>query len=118
MSKIIVAHEIGHTCGLRDIYYVYPQIGNIMNEPASERNLPDDWGSTASDLSFYSHTNQWRIIDGLLMMGNEYRQGMDIPFGSVYGLWYVFDEDWRRAFSFSQAPMGVTTGFNRHPCSE
>ena len=127
----VLAHEIGHSCGLRDIYVNNEALRSLLNSeelpdlpdltervPARE-NLPGDWGSTSPDMSFYSDGKRHEtIINNLLMMGVQSdRLGTDIPFGAIFGNWYIWNNN-QTNFYTSLAPVGVTTGFERNPRHE
>jgi hypothetical protein len=83
-----LAHEIGHTCGLDDLYI--DQNGTIIPDHlVQESELPDDW-SGGDGTGYYSYTLTYEfLIHRLLMFGIswDWRWGDgDIPLGRVYGV--------------------------------
>lgn len=114
-----VAHEIGHACGLEDIYseYIGSNFVIEVSGPISKARMPDDWGRYSSD------TDQGEFVKRLLMYGINDRKGVDIPYGDVDGVWYdaanmdvaaVNSNCWHTTL----APVGFHYHGNRHPRSE
>ena len=78
--------------------------------------MPHDWGW------YPSETTQADILGRLLMYGCTSDSKADIPFGDVYGLYYVnswnpiswgYDRDWRLGL----APVGFEAHATRCPAS-
>ena len=86
------AHEIGHACGLDDIYERDDLNGlglTIFNLPLEENHLPKDWGGGYYPLGM---TIDKLIIENLLMYGDiSPANAIDIPSGRVYGVWLEQD---------------------------
>ena len=90
MSARDLTHEVGHACGLNDIYGFNipnsPATFSIMHFPVLHDDLPLDW----TGLSDYYPTGTTRhnIVAQLLMMGFPALQDprSDIPRGEVYGI--------------------------------
>ena len=90
-GAIVLAHEIGHMCGLDDIYaYADNRNGSetpeevaVRDEVAKEEWQPMDWGR------YPVGTTQGDLIDRMLMNGLYYLKatnGVDITAGDVYGV--------------------------------
>jgi len=97
-----LAHELGHACGLPDIYSyygIYDDAGNLVQfcqlEPDGvkpcEDYQKDDWSGTATTSYCAASLTQAVLIDRLVMNGyrtSETWDGKDISLGSVWGVWY------------------------------
>ena len=93
-SPAVIAHELGHACGLADIYVDGTLGTRTFNFPADaaprEEWLPEDWGSSSSEFSYYNHmVTQFQLVKRLLMHGfidaiNP--ENVDIPSGPVQGM--------------------------------
>ena len=84
-NHITLAHEVGHACGLSDIYD-YRKVGNnLMLLPgpvASDRMNPLDWAG-----GFYADgLQQAELVQRLLMYGYTNDRKQCIPHGNVFGL--------------------------------
>ena len=85
-----LSHEVGHACGLEDIYgFSIPNSSltfPIMNFPVLRDDMPLDW--TGLSNYYPSGTTRHNIVTQLLMTGfpssNDPRA--DIPRGEVYGI--------------------------------
>jgi hypothetical protein len=79
-----LAHELGHSYGLDDIYGQWPgQTTMQINGPIRESWMTNDWGiyrSAAQDVAF--------LMKRLLMYGFTQPDNGDIASGTVYGLGY------------------------------
>jgi hypothetical protein len=83
-----MAHEVGHACGLKDVYTESPSNTTLrVDGPITSDRLPRDWGG-----GYYpAGTEQSEIVQNLLMYGSEdpnYLSKVDIPLGNIYGLSY------------------------------
>lgn len=84
----ILAHEVGHACGLEDVYVSRPNETSLyLDGLATEARMPGDWGG-----GFYPKgASQAEVIMRLLMYGvqdeSSFEQG-DVTSGKVYGLGY------------------------------
>ena len=117
VSTIVLAHEIGHSCGLEDIYHTAP-LNSYPNQPQIVGNirsdwLPGDWGSTSPTEHFYFDNRQQGIIETLLMLGTGTSKG-DLSFGNIHGIWFRL-VDGEKIFRTSMAPVGVSSNLNRNP---
>lgn len=77
-----LAHEMGHLCGLRDIYNwnVDTEL-RVEGAPAKNR-MPYDWGH------YKAAGDHAAVVRRLLMYGYTDDDKADISYGDVYGLWY------------------------------
>lgn len=86
-----LAHELGHMCGLDDIYAsvntapegAIAEVVSVREELAKEERQPMDWGR------YRRGTMQGDLIDRMLMCGHGYvnaDNGVDITAGDVYGV--------------------------------
>ena len=85
----ILAHEIGHQCGLYDIYKAMTNTPLVVSCLPSYNRLPYDWGG-----GYYSNElTQADLVQRLLLYGvgsaSDPNPGIDIPSGQVYGLCYT-----------------------------
>lgn len=121
-GDIALAHEIGHACGLDDIYDTHRDTPLMVSgNPAHER-MPLDWGWYQDDAT------QSGVLRRLLMYGYEIQgqaKEADISRGDVLGLWYTsrwdyVDEEWKvsRDWQIGMAPVGFKTHGNRAPVSQ
>lgn len=112
-----VSHEIGHSCGLTDIYNFYRGTALAVYDSPSKDRMPDDWGWYPSSVS---HSN---IVERLLMYGFRSDVKADISYGDVFGLHYTDSWDdasqtWNRVWFLDNAPVGFGTHGRRNPASE
>jgi len=114
-SATTVAHEIGHACGLVDIYADHPATPLVVTGAISEARVPKDWGG-----GFYpANLTHADLIPRLLMYGHSSETKADIPLGNVYGLWYTVKNDtvvWHLD-ERNLAPVGLES-MNRQPLHE
>ena len=117
-----VAHEIGHSCGLVDIYINDEMYDHFYTDPLPPVTgalrhawLPNDWGSTDTDAHYYlPNMNQPKLIQQLLMHGHKSEHKGDIPLGNIYGIWYIDNGDGDSAVS-SRAPVSFGPLTTRNP---
>ena len=88
-SGHVLAHEIGHQCGLDDLYVDMTNTPLVVAGQPSSSRLPRDWGE-----GYYpKNLMQVDIIQRILMYGvtsaSTSYPGIDIPSGQVYGLCYT-----------------------------
>ncbi len=101
VTSLIVAHEIGHSCGLPDIYvndniYEHTHSNPLESVSGGIRHawMPDDWGSTSLLVNYYHPVvDQPMLIRALLMYGFTSEFKGDIPRGNIYGIWYIDPPD-------------------------
>ncbi len=115
-----LAHEIGHACGLSDIYDSYScETDLVVTGMPQKVYFTHDWGW------YPENVTQAQLVQRQLMYG--YNTGSthkgDISRGDVYGLWYeqvwnpsrnAYDKVWQLGL----APVGFKLHGNRHPVSE
>ena len=122
-SVLVLAHEIGHAFGLKDIY-----VSNAESEsnlpPNSEINVRGlkmrenfsghDWNGgcrghgDGGERYYATGTRLEDVIRRLLMYGVEQDQlstGQDIVHGSVHGVWYIGSEN-AKEWNCGDAPVG------------
>jgi hypothetical protein len=82
-----LAHEIGHACGLCDIFIDHGNTEpSFVLENVKREWMPDDWNN-GTGCRFYDPILQHKnIIHRLLMFGNSNETKSDIPWGFVRGL--------------------------------
>ena len=118
-DALLLAHEIGHTCGLSDIYAK----DNLFDHPDKQPDivgeirydwLPDDWGSSSPSVHYYPPGfRQADMIHRLLMHGALPR-GPRFSRGDIYGIWYSGDPR-QSPWHSSMAPVGFFDHGNRYP---
>lgn len=112
-----LGHEIGHACGLPDIYDSHRDTPlSIAGEPTKDR-MPNDWGW------YPTNVTQKMVVSRLLMYGYSSAQKADLTYGDVYGLhytssWNRVNRRWDRFWELSNAPIGFGLHGNRHPVSQ
>jgi hypothetical protein len=82
-----VAHELGHACGLEDIY-IADNSGSgtpLPDAPPKKDWEPDDWNNGPGPQYYASSLDQKDLIQRLLMYGIFSSKKGDIPYGCVYG---------------------------------
>lgn len=77
-----LAHEMGHLCGLRDIYDWSSDTELEVEGPPTRSRMPNDWGR------YRSVEDHAAVIRRLIMYGYAAENKADISYGDVYGLWY------------------------------
>ncbi len=116
-TDTVLAHEIGHACGLCDIY----DFGNGMSVTGMPQKayFTHDWGW------YPENVTQAQIVQRLLMYGysmdSTYKG--DLSRGDVYGAWYEYKwnsmlNSYYKQWHLSNAPVGFKLHGNRHPASE
>ena len=86
------AHEIGHACGLEDIYDENNGQAIPINETFEHRHAPDDWnggsdGTQTKGSRYYRKSlTRCELVKSLLMYGYGSRTKADISAGSVDGV--------------------------------
>ena len=96
----VMAHEVLHQCGLKDIYVRETDKTTLfVDGPISKERLPNDWGN-----GYYPKgLTQEEVVRKLIIYGRSGRYDpeprIDLPSGSVYGLCntnapYTGDQIW------------------------
>ena len=122
VTYVTLAHEIGHSCGLADIYindsmyeHHYSDRLPPISGPISYSWLPNDWGCTSTEVHYYLPVvDQPMLISNLLMHGHSSQFKADIPSGNIYGIWYIDRGDGDSAVS-SRAPVSFGPLTTRNP---
>lgn len=114
-----VARELGHACGLSDIYgtVILSNCTITVEGPLARDKAPDDWGH------YDGVSDQRDLVERLLMFGAASATGTDISYGDVLGVWYSalnMEEaiENTNCWHTSLAPVGFHYHGNRHPRSE
>ena len=119
---VTLAHEIGHACGLEDIYDQHSESGLTLSATIERENLPNDWGSLSA-VRYYNRTLQYPdLLKRLLMYGVSHETKSDISYGDITGLWKenVYDETnltWNTIWHHSAAPIGFSLHGTNSPVS-
>lgn len=118
-----VAHELGHACGLSDIFEDADGTTLCVTGDVSRATLGTEWGCDADEGYYPPETRQADIIRRLLMYGYNDDRKADIPYGDVTGLWYEDMVDLQTGtiapeWNLSPAPVGFFQHGNRHPTHE
>ena len=116
-NGLSVAHEVGHLCGLTDIYDDHEGTTLRVTGRSSRNRMPNDYGRP--DFSI-PHAKR---LEKLLMYGYHADESIDISYGDVYGLWHTREVSPRNGqltnvWHLSLAPVGFHFHGNRHPQSE
>ena len=81
-----LAHEVGHSCGLCDIFIVDNEKSptlSIIGEPVGQEKMPMDWANGYHPPGI----TQDEIVQRLLMYGIPDKDaGTRIPRGNIYGI--------------------------------
>ncbi len=102
-TGVALAHEVGHRCGLEDIYAEDPDDESCVVEgEIDETRMPSDWGRYR--VAGETPLAQASLIPRLLMHGILYPHGTDIPSDEVEGLWRYEPE---AELEESLAPVGL-----------
>lgn len=109
-----LAHEIGHACGLDDIYAVSEDGALVVSGPPSKERMPNDWGWYPPSVT------QADLVRRLLMYGVRSDSKADLSFGDVYGAYYTstwnrVTQKWDDHWLLGNAPVGFGLHGNRHP---
>ena len=115
-----VSHEVGHACGLEDIYESSEDGTIIIGDDAIKIEwMPQDWGNG----HYPPEMEQRQLISRLLMYGFDLDDSVDIPLGDLYGVGYTriegqFEGDiaieyWEKRL----VPVGLSS-MNRNPSHE
>ena len=116
VNDTTLAHEIGHACGLEDIYISHVPDTDLVVMGMPEKNrFTHDWGW------YPENTTQSNVIERLLMYGynTDSAHKCDISRGDVYGLWYQYVPDTtNKVWQLGLTPVGFKLHGNRHPVSE
>ena len=108
-----LAHELGHACGLDDIYESHSGTSLTVSGPPDKLRFTHDWGWYPENLT------QADIVSKLLMYGYSSNTKGDISRGDVYGLWYQYvSGTTNKVWQLGLAPVGFKLHGNRHPVSE
>lgn len=109
-----IAHEIGHACGLPDIYDEDTETSLKVEGMPSKERMPDDWGWYPPSMK------QADLVRRLLMYGVYSDTKADISYGDVYGLYYTnfwnqTTRKWERVWQLNNVPVGFGLHGNRNP---
>lgn len=116
VNDTTLAHEIGHACGLADIYDAYSRETNLAVTGMPQKvYFTHDWGW------YPENVTQAQMVQRLLMYGynTDSAHKGDISRGDVYGLWYQYvSGTTNRVWQLGLAPVGFKLHGNRHPVSQ
>lgn len=116
-NRTTLAHEVGHACGLDDIYDWHRETTLVVTGMPTGERLPHGWGWYPPAVS------QADVVRRLLMYGYDTSDKGDISSGDVYGLYYESEWNadrgvWERVWRLGNAPVGFGTRGSRHPASQ
>ena len=111
-----ISHEIGHACGLSDIFVENEDEMLFVTGLPSKDRMPDDWGW------YPRYVGQNDIIKRLLMYGVTDSSGVDISYGDIHGVYYTniwnrATREWNRVWCEGPAPVGFERHGKRSPRS-
>ena len=110
------AHEIGHTCGLNDIYL--SEGGSNVTGLVTSIWDPDDWNNGPSPQYYDRSLLQEDLIQRFLMYGYQSDAKSDIPRGKIQGVWYdwqLIGGTWTKVWHLSLDAVGLSDMGNRQP---
>ena len=83
----VLAHELGHACGAKDIYPCSRYDANVflLDNSVKENNLPDDWNNGEGFRYYEALLRQEDLVKRLLMCGFNYSDNLDMTSGTVRG---------------------------------
>ena len=113
-TGLALAHEIGHSCGLKDIYEEHDGTSQIVTGDISHERLPDDWGCDGNARYYPATLNQVGLLRRLLMYGFNVNAQSDLSYGDVYGLFYISTLTGKVWF-LDMATIGFADYANRQP---
>ncbi len=116
-NVLTVAHELGHACGLSDVYDRHQETTLVVEGVPTRERMPDDWGW------YPPNVMQTNIVRRLLMYGRRSDTKADISYGDVYGLcytssWNRVTRQWDRFWMKGMVPVGFGSHGNRTPTSK
>lgn len=116
-NRTTLAHEVGHACGLSDIYVTHRETNLSVTGMPCKAWLPRDWGWYPESLT------QGKLIERLLMYGYDTSDKGDISRGDVYGLYYehvwnAANNNWDKKWHLELSKVGFKDHGNRHPMSQ
>lgn len=110
-----VGHEIGHGCGLQDIYVSKPsKTTKTVKGFLTKTRVPKDWNNGPEPYFYKVKLKQSQLVKRLLMFGNVSTTKADIPSGKIYGLYYTRNTVGRKIWHLGNAKVGLTN-VNRQP---
>lgn len=116
-NRTTLAHEVGHACGLADIYENHAETSLCVTGTPCQAWMPCDWGW------YPDRVMQTDVIQRLLMYGYDTTSKGDISRGDVYGLsynsvWNATSNRWDKVWRLGLIPVGFKTHGNRTPVSQ
>ena len=116
-TRTTLAHEVGHACGLSDIYDVHQETSLTVTGMPCRAWMPRDWGW------YPEHVAQADVIKRLLMYGFGSAAKGDVSRGDIYGLsydsvWNAASNRWDKVWHLGLAPVGFKDHGTRHPVSQ
>jgi hypothetical protein len=113
----IFAHELGHPCGLRDIYNRHKLTTLTVTGPVVRSRLPLDWNNGPGPQEYYTRGLEQAAVNKRLLMYGYTDGGVDIPAGRVYGLsvrTYLYSGTVSNVIDRLNIPVGLSD-INRTP---
>ena len=109
-----LAHEIGHACGLSDIYVSHQETVFQLDECATRDRNPDDWGTGANHGYYQPGTMQSELVARNVMCNARPLSRRELALGCIFGIWYDFQNNpatgqLEKTWHKSLAPVGIST---------
>jgi hypothetical protein len=118
-----LAHEIGHACGLHDVYVANTNAapGLVVTGGVRRAWAPGDWPAGDSEENYYpAGLDQPALVRRLLMCGYDENTRADLPAGDVRALWNDWHYSywhlgWVDDYQISTAPTSFHSHATRNP---
>ena len=121
-TRYTLAHEIGHTFGMCDIYVTNlqrkgvaePLVSLLTSEKATSARLAGDWNGGCKGLGnagtryYRSGISMAEIVGRMLMLGEVPEEDIrrDISAGDIYGVYYTEGDNQTKIWHKETAPVG------------
>jgi len=104
----VLAHELGHAAGLKDIYYKNGNKEIPVDALVKKTWLKEDWNNGPPPAYYDLSLRQADLVKRLLMHGYSYGNNIDIPAGKVYGVYIKsYDHNHQAVYDLGQVAVGL-----------